>query len=133
MATPYSEVHLAFSFLKQLFSMLSPKKIIHLARNRQEASFMPIADKGQFVAYTTDGERFMVPLAYLSNTLLNALLEVSEDEFGLPGDGPITLPCTVDFMEYVLLLMQRRPNRDVEKAVPTSITTARSSTPSVIH
>ncbi|XP_068645270.1 auxin-responsive protein SAUR62-like [Aristolochia californica] len=113
--------------------MLSPKKIVHLGRNRQKASIKPIADKGHFAAYTTDGERFMVPLAYLSNTLLNALLEVSEDEFGLPGDGPITLPCTADFMEYVLLLMQRRPNRDVEKAVLTSITAARSSTPSVIH
>ncbi|XP_068645274.1 auxin-responsive protein SAUR62-like [Aristolochia californica] len=113
--------------------MLSPKKIVHLARNRQKASIKPIADKGHFAAYTTDGERFMVPLAYLSNTLLNALLEVSEDEFGLPGDGPITLPCTADFLEYMLLLMQRRPNRDVEKAVLTSITAARSSTPSVIH
>ncbi|RVW50953.1 Auxin-responsive protein SAUR66 [Vitis vinifera] len=51
-----------------------------------------LADKGHFVVYSMDKRRFMVPLAYLSSSIFIELLRMSEEEFGLPGDGPITLP-----------------------------------------
>ena len=52
-----------------------------------------VADKGHFVVYTTDKRRFVVPLMYLNNEIFRELLKMSEDEFELPNDGPITLPC----------------------------------------
>ncbi|KAG9443205.1 hypothetical protein H6P81_019059 [Aristolochia fimbriata] len=114
--------------------MLSPKKIVLLARNRQKGyTKATVADKGHFVVYTADGERFMVHLAYLSNALLKALLQISEEVYGLPGDGPITLPCKADFLEYLLPLMERRPSSEIQKTVLASITAGRCSTPSFIH
>ncbi|KAJ0963996.1 hypothetical protein J5N97_029118 [Dioscorea zingiberensis] len=58
-----------------------------------------VAEKGHFFVYTSDGKRFMVPLAYLDNNIFKELLKISEEEFGLPGDGPITLPCDAASME----------------------------------
>lgn len=73
-------------------------------------------DKGHFVVYTTDGRRFVVPLAYLSNYIFIQLLEMSEEEFGLPGNGPITLPCDAIFMDYIIWLVGRCTCKHVEKA-----------------
>lgn len=90
-------------------------------------------DKGHFVVYTTDGRRFVVPLAYLSNSIFIQLLEMSEEEFGLPGDGPITLPCDAIFMDYIIWLVGRCTCKHVEKALLVSIATGRCSTSSVFH
>ncbi|KAK2999924.1 hypothetical protein RJ639_024242 [Escallonia herrerae] len=57
-----------------------------------------LADKGQFVVYSDDGRRFVIPLVFLNNEVLRQLLKMSEEEFGLPGDGPITLPCDAFLM-----------------------------------
>ncbi|KAJ0960303.1 hypothetical protein J5N97_001874 [Dioscorea zingiberensis] len=58
-----------------------------------------VAEKGHFFVYTSEGKRFMVPLAYLDNNIFKELLKISEEEFGIPGDGPITLPCDAASME----------------------------------
>ncbi|RWR90628.1 Auxin-responsive protein SAUR36 [Cinnamomum micranthum f. kanehirae] len=89
--------------------------------------------KGHFVAYTIDGKRFMVPLAYLNNPIFIELFRMSEDQFGLPYDGPITMPCDGLFMEYVASFIQRRLSEDVEKALLTSIAMERCSTPSMLQ
>ncbi|KAJ0077070.1 hypothetical protein Patl1_35789 [Pistacia atlantica] len=52
-----------------------------------------VAEKGHFVVYTIDQKRFMFPLMYLNNDIFLELLKVSEEEFGLSSDGPITLSC----------------------------------------
>lgn len=39
--------------------------------------------KGHFVVYTVDHKRFVLPLVYLSNNVVQALMELAE-EFGLP-------------------------------------------------
>ncbi|KAK2999917.1 hypothetical protein RJ639_024235 [Escallonia herrerae] len=67
---------------------------ISLARNVinvKEDSFgtLSLADKGHFVVYSNDGRRFMIPLVYLNIKVLRQLFTKSEEEFGLPGDGPI--------------------------------------------
>lgn len=69
--------------------------------------------KGYFVVYTIDNRRFVVPLEYLNNTIFKELLRMSEEEFGLPGNRPITLPCDSIFMDYVIsfLRQQRNPRR----------------------
>ncbi|KAJ0960300.1 hypothetical protein J5N97_001871 [Dioscorea zingiberensis] len=58
-----------------------------------------VAEKGHFFVYTSDRKRFMVPLAYLDNNIFKELLKISKEEFGLPGDGPITLPCDAASMD----------------------------------
>ncbi|MBA0836830.1 hypothetical protein Goarm_009024, partial [Gossypium armourianum] len=51
------------------------------------------ARAGHFVVYSSDKRRFVVPLAYLRTKVFQELLRLSEEEFGMPKDGPITLPC----------------------------------------
>ncbi|XP_039138311.1 auxin-responsive protein SAUR68-like [Dioscorea cayenensis subsp. rotundata] len=80
-----------------------------------------IAEKGHFNVYTLEGKRFMIPLAYLNNVVFKELLKISEEEFGLPGDGPITLPCDAIAMEYVLSMLSRGVSQEVEKALLSSI------------
>ncbi|KAJ0077394.1 hypothetical protein Patl1_35793 [Pistacia atlantica] len=82
--------------------MISPKRLIELARKWQRMASAKrrrilhprslVADKGHFVVYTTDEKRFMVPLEYLSQNVFIELLRMSEEEFGLPTHGAITLP-----------------------------------------
>ncbi|KAL2254927.1 UNVERIFIED_CONTAM: Auxin-responsive protein SAUR62 [Sesamum indicum] len=53
----------------------------------------------------------------ISSSIFRELLRMSEEEFGLPSDGPITLACDLEFMGYVASLMQKKAARDVEKDV----------------
>ncbi|KAE8057344.1 hypothetical protein FH972_014045 [Carpinus fangiana] len=64
------------------------------------------AQKGHFVVYTADKKRFVVPLPYLSCKIFKELFIMSEEEFGLPTDGPITLPCNAAFMECVISVVR---------------------------
>ena len=80
-----------------------------------------VAQKGHFNVYTLEGKRFMIPLAYLNNVVFKELLKISEDEFGLPGEGPITLPCDTVSMEYVLSMLRRGVSHEVERALLSSI------------
>ncbi|XP_052883444.1 auxin-responsive protein SAUR68 [Gossypium arboreum] len=54
---------------------------------------------GHFVVYSSDKRRFVVPLAYLRTKIFQELLRLSEEEFGMPKDGPITLPCDAAVLE----------------------------------
>lgn len=114
--------------------MISLKKLIAMARKwkkmaaigRRTISFPirirhRVADKGHFVVYTTDKKRFMVPLVCLRSRTFIELFRMSEEEFGLPKDGPITLPCDAAFLEYALLVVQRRVSVELEKALLVSI------------
>ncbi|XVF00800.1 hypothetical protein REPUB_Repub04eG0032900 [Reevesia pubescens] len=126
--------------------MISTKKIIKMARKSQKktaigreiitssrtsnmmATKQPSGvGKGHFVIYTTDKRRFVIPLAYLSNNIFLELLKMSEEEFGLSSDGPILLPCDSEFMNYIVLLIQRGLAKDLEKAVLNSLNTHRYS------
>ncbi|KAK3011026.1 hypothetical protein RJ639_011930 [Escallonia herrerae] len=84
-----------------------------------------VADKGHFVVYSNDGRRFVIPLVYLNNEVLRQLLKMSEEEFGLPGDGPITLPCDAFLREYIISLIRRGVANDLEKALLTSVCRSR--------
>nr|DAD46632.1 TPA_asm: hypothetical protein HUJ06_016569 [Nelumbo nucifera] len=90
--------------------------------------------KDHFVVYTADDERrFVIPLAYLNNPIFIELLRMSEEEFGLRSDGPITLPCDSVFTEYIISMMQRRPSRDLEKALVMALSTCPCSLSSSLH
>ncbi|PSS08254.1 Auxin-responsive protein [Actinidia chinensis var. chinensis] len=136
--------------------MISPKKLIRMARKWQQLaairrktislpranrdthagtnrSSSSVADKGHFVVYTADQRRFVFPIVYLKNDIFRELLKLSEEEFGLPSDGPITLPFDAVFMDYVVSLVQRRATPEIQKALLTSIQKTRCSVSYSLH
>ncbi|KAG6500068.1 hypothetical protein ZIOFF_039882 [Zingiber officinale] len=97
-----------FASVLQL-TMLSPKRLvvkakkgIPLALTRSSGSSSVIADKGHFVVHTVEDVKFVLPLPFLKNSIFQELLRISEEEFGLPGNGPIKLACSAAFMKHVL-------------------------------
>ncbi|CAN4126621.1 unnamed protein product [Withania somnifera] len=134
-------------------TMISTKKLIKMARRWQKFAAMQrkrisfqrngsdadsystsssaIVEKGHFVVYTIDQVRFVIPLAYLENEVIRQLLNMSEEEFGLPSDGPITLTCDSAFMDYIISLVNKRLTAgDLHKALLLSVTSCCCSTSS---
>ncbi|XP_030461338.1 auxin-responsive protein SAUR68-like [Syzygium oleosum] len=126
--------------LKQwCLSMMSPKKLLKMARkweisevsNRKRSALAgaivqltspsSVTEKGHFVIYTGDGSRFTVPLQCLSSHIFQELFKMSEEEFGLLSDGPITMPCDATSMEYIVSLVERDIAKDIKKALLNSI------------
>ncbi|KAG2303882.1 hypothetical protein Bca52824_032533 [Brassica carinata] len=68
------------------------RKRISFQRSSTSTSSSTAVEKGCFVVYTADKARFAFPLSYLSNSIFQELFKISEEEFGLPSGGPITLP-----------------------------------------
>nr|CAB3502516.1 unnamed protein product [Digitaria exilis] len=58
--------------------------------------------RGHFAAYTRDGRRFFIPIAYLGSDTFRELLNMAEEEFGAPGGRPIVLPCSGDRLDQIL-------------------------------
>ncbi|KAJ4715908.1 Auxin-responsive protein [Melia azedarach] len=123
--------------------MINSKRIIQLAKKWQKMAAMErrrisfprngaaqkpsVANKGHFVVYTTDNVRFTLPLEYLRTSVFIELLRMSEEEFGLPSDGPITLPCDSTFLNYVMSLVNGCIPEDLEKALLNSLSTCHFS------
>ncbi|MBA0739163.1 hypothetical protein Gogos_012459 [Gossypium gossypioides] len=129
--------------------MVSAKKLIQLARKWQKmvairrkritlpsstldsdtnsSSTSTVVEKGHFVVYSADQKRFVLPLEYLKNEIVMELFKLAEEEFGLPGNGLLILPCDATFMEYVIALIKRKPSKDVEKALILSVASSRCS------
>ena len=128
---------------KKLFKMASKWEIFAVIKRKgislpnNEAGLVngtaQLAYKGHFVVYTTDQARFMIPLEYLSKRIFRELLKLSEEEFGLEIDGPITLPCDASFMEYVILFLQRGGDKNVETFLLMSVVTSCDSSQSLFH
>ena len=134
--------------------MISAKKLIKMARKwqkfavnqRKRISFprsnfndaescstsSSIVAKGNFVVYTIDQKRFVVPLAYLQHEVIRQLLHMSE-EFGLPSDGPITLPCDALFMNYIISLIRRGVSTDFQNALLVTVASSRCSSASYLQ
>ncbi|EOX97523.1 hypothetical protein QUC31_015654 [Theobroma cacao] len=129
--------------------MISAKKLIKLARKWQKmaairrkritfprttedadtnsCSTSSVVEKGHFVVYSADQKRFVLPLEYLQNEIVMELFNMAEEEFGLPGNGLLMLPCDATFMEYIIALLKRKPSKDVEKALLLSVASGRCS------
>ncbi|XP_049380270.1 auxin-responsive protein SAUR68-like [Solanum stenotomum] len=135
-------------------AMISTKKLIKMARKWQKfaakqrkrisfprngsdadscsTSSSSIVEKEHFVVYTADQVRFVIPLVYLENEIIRQLLKMSEEEFGLPSGGPITLPCDSAFMDYIISLIKKGVAAgDLHKALLLSIPSSCCSTSSL--
>ncbi|XP_049353899.1 auxin-responsive protein SAUR68-like [Solanum verrucosum] len=99
------------------------RKRISLPRNVSDADSCSVSssvvEKGHFVVYTIDQR--LIPLAYLENEVIRQLLNMSEEEFGLPSGCPITLPCDSAFMDYIVSLIKKGVAADFHNAVLLSI------------
>ncbi|EEF39771.1 conserved hypothetical protein [Ricinus communis] len=90
--------------------MIGAKKLLKLARKWQklaairrkritipegigsvETNSGSTSAKGHFVVYSADQKRFSLPLAYLNNEIIQELLNIAAEAFGLPSKGPLTL------------------------------------------
>nr|GMC87100.1 auxin-responsive protein SAUR68-like [Ipomoea batatas] len=113
----------------QKFAAIRRKRISFPSLNddTHSCSTSSAVSKGHFVVYTADQKRFVIPLSYLENEIIRQLLNMSEEEFGLPSDGPITLPCDAVFMEYIISLLHRGLSRELESALLVSVTSHRCS------
>ncbi|KAK0576895.1 hypothetical protein LWI29_025018 [Acer saccharum] len=104
--------------------IVGDRRTISLPRNHR------LANKGHFVVYSVDKKRFVVPLAYLHTSVFRELLRMSEEEFGLPRDGPIVLPCEAAFLEDLIVCIVKRQvicNRNNDKALLVSLVSSSSS------
>lgn len=128
--------------------MLTPKKLVTMVRRWQKVAALgkrrivsvntdstgythSVARRGHIYVYTNDQKRFMVPLKYLSSSIFVKLLRMSEEEYGLPSDGPIILPCDAACMECIISMIKSQVSEELEKAVLASITGSRCAVSSL--
>nr|GMD03839.1 auxin-responsive protein SAUR68-like [Ipomoea batatas] len=118
----------------QKFVIIRRKRISFPKQNEEEVdscSTSSAVNKGHFVIYTADQKRFVIPLSFLDNKIIRQLLEMSEEEFGLPSDGPITLPCDAVLMKYIISLLSRGVSTQLQNALLVSVTSNRCSSASL--
>ncbi|XP_057990639.1 auxin-responsive protein SAUR66-like [Hevea brasiliensis] len=153
--TSISSHYLNLFFQHGTRSMISPKKLIKIARKwqrrtamrRNRISFPKISTNrnakssntststttGNFVICTRDQKRLTVPLAYLNNNIMKELLKMSEEVYGLSSEGPIKLPFDAVFMEYVVSIIKKGLVKDIEKALLMSMEASCCSTSICLH
>ncbi|XP_076942180.1 auxin-responsive protein SAUR62-like [Bidens hawaiensis] len=108
-----------------MFFVMAPKRIMKTVRKwrikglRSDWNKRNDSEtyKGHFVVYANDQIRFVMPLHYLNNTVFLELLRISEDEFGLPKNGPITISCDSILMNYLVNVLERDLSDDFQKAL----------------
>ncbi|MBA0823886.1 hypothetical protein Goarm_020582 [Gossypium armourianum] len=100
----------------------SPRSNNPMMANADNSNKSSVVGKGYFVAYAMDKKPFLIPLAFLNNSIFQALLKMSEEEFGLSSNRPLTFLCDSVIMSYIVLLVRRGLAKDLEKAVVNSIT-----------
>ncbi|XP_019157548.1 PREDICTED: auxin-responsive protein SAUR68-like [Ipomoea nil] len=112
------------------------RKRISFSRQNDDAdscSTSSAVNKGHFAIYTADQKRVVIPLSYLENDIgrvwANYQLSVnlSQEEFGLPCNGPITLPCDAAFLDYIISLLSRGLSKELENALLISVASYRRS------
>ncbi|KAM0945331.1 putative small auxin-up RNA [Dioscorea sansibarensis] len=106
------------AFLKRKISSPRADDVYSDSNSCSSSSF---TEMGHFNVYTSEGKPCMVLLAYLVNNIMKELLRISEEEFSLPVDGPIVLPCDVASMEYVLSLLRRGVSKEMEMQLLSSV------------
>ncbi|GAA0176398.1 hypothetical protein LIER_29400 [Lithospermum erythrorhizon] len=115
--------------------ILLPKDLRNMSEDRFSSSAPTTsstkADHGCFTVYSSDQLRFKISLNYLNNEIFKELLQMSEEEFGLPSEGPIILPVDAKLLDYIIEMIQRGISGDIQKALIMSVAITRCSQPSM--
>ncbi|XVE67240.1 hypothetical protein DITRI_Ditri08aG0144300 [Diplodiscus trichospermus] len=123
--TSYGAYYLAIANISEPTIQNLQYRKIALPRTAKDAetnscSTSSVVEKGHFVVYSVDQKRFVLPLEYLKNEMVMELFNLAEEQFGLPGNRLLVLPCDATFMEYVISLIKRK-SKEMEKALILSI------------
>lgn len=67
-----------------------------------------VVPEGSLAVYVGhERRRFVIPIAYLANSVVQALLAKSAEEFGFRCDGGLRVACTPDVFENLLRWLQQ--------------------------
>ncbi|PIN25729.1 hypothetical protein CDL12_01523 [Handroanthus impetiginosus] len=110
--------------------MISLKKLLKMARKWKKFATL---QKKRIAFPRKNQDSNINSCTYLQTDLFRQLLMMSEDEFGLPSDRPIKLPCDTICMIYIISLIQKGISGDVQKALLTSVADIRCSSSSSYH
>ncbi|KAK9669672.1 hypothetical protein RND81_13G147600 [Saponaria officinalis] len=58
----------------------------------------------------------MIPLTYDKSDIIQQLLRIAEEEFGITSDEPIILSFDSNLMEYAISILQRHVTEDLQNA-----------------
>lgn len=86
-----------------------------------------VAEKGHFVVYTGDQSQLVFSIPYLNNYIFQELLNMPEEEFGLPSNEPIKLPFDAMFIKYAVSLIRGCVDRNLKEALLNSIAITKCS------
>ncbi|KAL2342800.1 hypothetical protein Fmac_004085 [Flemingia macrophylla] len=76
-------------------------------RLRQQKKKRGVAPQGCICVYVgPERERFVIKIKIANHPLFKALLDAAEREYGFRNDGPLWLPCQVDFFCEALAEME---------------------------
>jgi SAUR family protein len=64
-----------------------------------------------FVYVGSERHRFAIPARFLNFPVFAGLLDVTEEEFGLRGNGGLVLPCHVDFFTEIVKRLHKNENK----------------------
>ncbi|CAJ2676352.1 unnamed protein product [Trifolium pratense] len=64
-----------------------------------------------FVYVGSERQRFTIPARFLNFPVFAGLLDVTEEEFGLRGNGGLVLPCHVDFFTEIVKRLHKNENK----------------------
>ncbi|XP_057819780.2 auxin-responsive protein SAUR15 [Cryptomeria japonica] len=91
---------------------LSPEKRKYFTLEdgtRKSSSSSNDVPKGHFAVYVGhDRTRFIVPTAYLNDSLFKALLQKSEEEYGFDHQMGITIPCEKVAFRYLTSMLGKK-------------------------
>ncbi|XP_038712825.1 auxin-responsive protein SAUR32-like [Tripterygium wilfordii] len=74
-----------------------------------------VAPDGCFTVYVgAEKQRFVIKTEYANHPLFKMLLDEAESEYGYTSEGPISLPCNVDYFCKVLMAMDDDDGEDRE-------------------
>uniref|UniRef100_A0A2K1X358 Uncharacterized protein n=1 Tax=Populus trichocarpa TaxID=3694 RepID=A0A2K1X358_POPTR len=88
--------------------MISTEMIIKLARRWQKLAATRRKNKHSDTTHWENRYKHKIP---------RKLLKLAEEESGLSGDGPLTLPCDAALLDYVNALNKRHVTGEAEKAL----------------
>ncbi|KAK6790462.1 hypothetical protein RDI58_014262 [Solanum bulbocastanum] len=74
-------------------------------------------------------QKFVIPISYLYHPLLQKLLDKARDVYGYHVDGPLKLPCSVDYFLHIRWRIEKEPirshhhhhHKNIHKHLPSTL------------